>query len=217
MHADFHQPHGEREWDAFFALRDRAIPALFPDAPVRIVDHPALATWAWDVPALAARFAPDHPLPPEVRERIDAYESQSAVGRWMERASVELSTTWRRTVGRHLFGAAMYFLFPLNWIAFLAFAAAIWLGRWLVRSPEWRGRGFVALAVLALTPVMVPTFVGAVYMPHGFVQVYDFHPHYYFREPVFATVAALATGSLAWRLLRRLRRSRARRHEQDAR
>ena len=217
VHADFHQPHGEREWNAFFTLRDRVIPALFPTAPVRIVDHPALATWAWNVPALADRFAPDHPLPPEVRERIDAYESRSAVGRWMERASVELSTTWRRTAGRHLFGAAMYLLFPLNWIAFLAFAAAAWLGRRLVRSPRWRARGLVALAVLALTPVMVPTFVGAVYMPHGFVQVYDFDPRYYFREPVFATAAALATGLLAWWLLRLLRRSRAGRAGSEAR
>ena len=211
VYADFHRPHAELEWSTFFELRNHALPALFPDSPVRTVDHPGLATWAWDVPALAARFAPGDPLPPEVRERIEAYENRSAVGRWLERTGVEMSTTWRRTVGAHLFGAAMYFVFPLNWLAFVVFAVVVAVGRRLIRSPNWRARGFVALAVLVLTPVMVPTLVGAVYMPHGFVQVYDFDPHYYFREPGFATVAALATGLLAWGLMRLRRRSRARR------
>lgn len=217
FYADRRQPHGEREWRVYFELRDRALPALFPEFAVRVVDHPAFATWAWEVPALAARFAPDDTLPLDVRERIDAYENRSAVGRWLERTGVAMSSIWGRTVGPHLLGASMYFLFPLNWVAFLVFAAVAAVGRRFIRSPEWRARGFVAFAVVALMPVMVPTFVGAVYMPHGFVQVYDFDPHYYFREPGFATVAALITGLLAWWLLRLRRRSRTRRNQREAR
>ena len=210
VYADFRRPHAALEWAAFFALRNRALPASFPDSPIRIVDHPAFATWAWDVPALAARFAPGDPLPTEVRERIETHRNRSAAGRWLERAGVEASATWGRTVGRHLFGAAMYVLFPLNWAAFLVFGVAVAAGRRLVRSADWRVRGFVALAVLMLTPVMVPTFVGAVYMPHAFVQVFDFDPGYYLREPGFATLAASVTGLLAWWFARLVRRSRAR-------
>ena len=74
----------------------------------------------------------------------------------------------------------MYFAFPPNWIAFVMFAVAMVLGRKVVRSRTWRTVGVVALAVVVLMPVKVPTFVGAIYMPHGFVQMYDFDPHYYF-------------------------------------
>ena len=102
----------------------------------------------------------------------------------------------------------IYFLFPLNWIVFLLFGLAAALGRKFIRPRVWRTVGFVALAVLTLTPVKVPTLVGAPYLPHAFVQGYDFDPHYYFREPGFATAAAIATALLAWLLLRLLRRIR---------
>ena len=47
------------------------------------------------------------------------------------------------------------------------------LDRKVVRSPLWRRVGFEALAVVLLMPVKVTMFVGAIYVPHGFVQVYD--------------------------------------------
>ena len=72
----------------------------------------------------------------------------------------------------------------------------------MIRPCGWRSAGFVALAVLPLTPVKAPTLVGAPYLP----QAFDFDPHYHQREPGFATAAATATAVLAWMLLRLLRR-----------
>ena len=206
VYADMLQPHGQLEWEAFFLLRDRVLPSLLPRAAVRVLEHPGLWTPAWEVPGLAARFSPGEELPEEVQERVDDYQERSAAGRWWERASAAARAGWDRTGGAHAYGAVLYFLFPPNWAAFAAFALAAVLGRRVVRTHAWRTAGFVALAVVLLTPVKVPTFVGLVYMPHGFVQMYDFDPHYYFREPAFALAAGLCTAALAWLVLRMVRR-----------
>ncbi len=58
---------GELDWRAFFPLRNRTLPALLPGVTVRVVTHPAIGARPWDVPALAARFAPEEPLPEEIR------------------------------------------------------------------------------------------------------------------------------------------------------
>lgn len=208
VYPDMWRPQGELEWRTFFRLRDHVLPAVMPGAAVEVLDHPGLWTSAWEVPGLAARFAPGEALPPEVQERLDAYEERWAVGRWWERSTAAMWMAWKRTGGAHVCGAGMYFAFPLNWAAFAAFALAVLIGRKVVKSRAWRTAGFVTLAVVLLMPVKVPTFVGWIYMPHGFVQVYDFDPHYYFREPGFALVAALVTAGLAWLLLRLVRRRR---------
>ena len=208
VYPDMRQRQGELEWRTFFRLRDDILPVLMPGAAVGVLDHPGLWTSAWEVPDLAARFAPGETLPPEVQERLDAYEARWAVGRWWERSTTAMWLAWKRTGGAHAMGVGMYFAFPLNWAAFAAFALVVLIGRKVVRSRRWRTVGFVTLAVVLLTPVKVPTFVGWVYMPHGFVQVYDFDPHYYFREPGFALVAGLGTAVLAWLLLRLVRRRR---------
>ena len=80
------------------------------------------------------------------------------------------------------------------------------LGRKVVGSPLWRRVGFVALAVVPLMPVKVTTVVGAIYVPHEFVQVYDFDPQYDFRDPVFALAPGLVTAVLAWLTVRLVRR-----------
>lgn len=207
IHADRWRAHGAFEWRTYYHLRDTVLPTLMPGAEVSVLEHPGLRTRAWDVPSLAARFAEGEALPEEVRERVDAYEKRWAVGRWWERSATATWTAWERTGGTHVSGAALYFAFPPNWAAFAAFAIAVLAGRWLVRSRAWRTVGFVALAVVLLMPVKVPTLVGTVYMPHGFVQAYDFDPTYYAREPLFALAAALLTAALAWLLLRLVRRS----------
>ena len=207
VYADRWRAHGAFEWRTYYHLRDTVLPTLMPGAEVSVLEHPGLRTRAWDVPSLAARFAEGEALPEEVRERVDAYEKRWAVGRWWERSAAATWTAWERTGGTHVSGAALYFAFPPNWAAFAAFALAVLAGRWLVRSRAWRAAGFVALAVVLLMPVKVPTLVGTVYMPHGFVQAYDFDPNYYVREPVFALTAALFTAVLAWLLLRLVRRS----------
>ena len=66
--------------------------------------------------------------------------------------------------------------------------------------------GFVALAVVLLMPVKVTTFVGAVYVPHGFVQVYDFDPQYQLRESVLALAAGMVAAVVAWLAVRLVRR-----------
>ena len=206
IYADTRRTHGQLEWGTFFLLRDRVLPTLMPDATVGVLDHPGLWTFAWDMPSLAARFAPGEALPGEVQDRFDAYDGRSAIGRWAERASAAAWTGWKQTGGAHVYGAVMYFAFPPNWVAFVVFAVAVVFGRKAVRSSAWRTVGFVALAVVILMPVKVPTFVGAIYMPHGFVQTYDFDPHYYLREPVFVLVAGLCTAALAWLILRMVHR-----------
>ncbi len=64
----------------------------------------------------------------------------------------------------------------------------------------------MALTVVPLMPVKVTTFVGAIYVPHGFVQVYDFDPQYHLREPVFALAAGIVTAVVAWLAVRLVRR-----------
>ena len=206
VYADRWRAHGELEWRTFYYLRDGVLPGLMPGAAVSVLDHPGLRTWPWEVPDLAARFAPGEALPQRVRDQVDAYAGRSMIGRWWERSSAATWMAWKRTGGAHAYGAGMYFLYPPNWAAFLVFALAVAVGRRLVVSGVWRTVGFVALAVVLLMPVRVPTFVGAIYMPHGFVQVYDFDAGYYFREPVSALAAALFTAALAWLVLRLLRR-----------
>ena len=198
---------GELDWRAFFLLKNRALPALLPGATVRVVTHPAFGARPWDVPALAARFAPEEPLPEEIRRRIEAHQSRSAAGRWRERASAAVSAAWRRTVVAHTFGVSLYFLFPLNWIVFLVFAAAAAAGRRLIRSPRVRRAGFVALAVLLLTPVKVPTWAGATLLPQGLFLAMDFHLGHYVRNPGFSLAALALTGILFWLLVRRRRKA----------
>lgn len=206
VYPDMWQPQGEREWRTFFRLRDHILPTLMPGAAVGVQEHPGLRTSAWNVRDLAARFAPGEAMPVEVGERVGAYEERLAVGRWWEQASAAAWIGWKQTGGAHVYGVGMYFVYPPNWVAFVVFTLSVVVGRKVVRSRVWRTVGIVTVAIVLLMPVKVPTFVGWVYMPHGFVQAYDFDPSYYAREPVFTLGAALCTGVLAWLLTRLVRR-----------
>lgn len=73
---------------------------------------------------------------------------------------------------------------------FLLFAAAAAAVGAVARRRTWRTAAVVALAVLLLAPVKVPTLAGTFFMPHGYVQTVDFDPRYYFREPAFTAAAA---------------------------
>ena len=97
VYSDRWRAHGEFEWRTFFLLRDRALPALMPDAAVSVLDHPGLRTWTWEASDLAARFAPREAIPLEVGLRIEAYERRWAAGRWWERAGAATWMAWKRT------------------------------------------------------------------------------------------------------------------------
>lgn len=205
------QPHGEIEWRTFFLLRDGVLPALAPNTTVRVLDHPATRTRTWDVPSLAARFSPGEALPQAVQARIDAHERRWPVAQWAERTAVAMGaamSTWQPSgVGRLRYSVGMYFLFPPNWIVFAAFVLATVVGNKLIPSCRWRTAGLVTLAVILLMPVKTPTLVGTFYMPHGFIQLFDFDPRYYVRELGFTVTSAACTAALAWSLMRLLRRS----------
>ena len=199
-------------WRSFFLLRDGILPEAMPGARVHNIEHPGLSGRAWDVRGLAARFAPGEALPRQVRERVEAHEGRLAFVQWIERAAWAASTTWKSWMaeppweepGDALYGPSQYFLFPKSWIAFAAFAVVVVAGvRFWSRPGRWWTVGFVALVIVLLMPVKVPTWAGWVYVPHGYVQVFDFDPRYYFREAPFVLVAALGTGVVGW-LLRRL-------------
>lgn len=204
VYADVGRPQGEREWRTFFLLRNDVLPALLPGSTVRTIDHPAFGTWPWDLSALAARFADGEELPKEIVTRIDAHERRSAIGRWLERTGAEMSTTWKQTVGPYMFGMAMYLLFPVHWIVFLLFAAAA-SATGVVRNRVFRTTAIVALGVVMLTPIKVPTLAGGIFVPQASFIVTDFHVGHYLRDPLFAMVAWLSTGVAVWLLLRLVR------------
>lgn len=198
-------------WRSFLLFRDGILPETMPGAGVRGVDHPGSRGRAWEVRGLAARFAPSEALPREVRERVEAHEARWAFVRWGERTASAAWATWTKwgaeppweRPGHPLYGPSMYFAYPKSWFAFGAFALAVVLGcRLWLRPGKLRTAGFLAVAMLLLMPVKVPTFVGWIYLPHGFIQAFDFDPRYYFREAPFALAAALCNGVVAWLMLR---------------
>lgn len=202
-------------WRSFHLLRDDILPRAMARASVRALVHPGSRTVAWEIRDLAARFAPGEGLPQDVRERVEAYEARWAFVRRLERAAAAARSTWTKWAaeppwerpGDPLFGPSMYFAGPGSWTAFVAFALAATAGAgiWSKRG-RWRTAGFLALAVLLLTPVKVPTWAGWVYLPHGYVHAVDFDPFYYFREPAFFLGAALGTIAAGWLMLGLLRR-----------
>lgn len=210
IYADPGWPQGELEWQTFYLLRDQAIPAVLPQSTTHVVIHPALGTHAWALPALVERFAPNEALPKETQERIDAYRSRSAIGRWWERSDADMSRIWQRSLSGPVFAAASYFLFPFNWVVFALFGVIAVVGRCLARSRGLRTAGFVALSVALLTPVKAPTMWGLFLIPQGFFLVTDFRFGYYVEEAVFVLAASAVTGVLA-RMALWLPRSRGRR------
>ena len=197
-------PQEEREWRTFFLLWNDVLPSLLPGSTGRIVRHPAFGTWAWDVPALAARFA-DTDLPKEIVARIDAHERRSAFGRWLERTGAALAAAWKQSAAPYVMAVAIYLLFPVHWIVFLLFVAAAGAG-WVIRNCVLRTTAIVALGVVMLTPVKVPTMFVTAFIPQALFLVTDFHIGYYFRDPLFALVSSLGTGVTVWLLLRLLHR-----------